>query len=175
MVRGDDYETSLWDLKQIADSVPECNFLLWDIPMGFETGSDCFNLFFCTIMRHPYGIWNIFGKTPRISGLLIMRHPYGIWNFGCAEKKGGIRYYETSLWDLKPLIVDECHLYGYIMRHPYGIWNVGNLSPIIIENHYETSLWDLKLTNIPSLKIIKLIMRHPYGIWNSTRSGVNRV
>ena len=79
-----DYETSLWDLKPHW-KIWRYQFLaeLWDIPMGFET-------------------WKYSELDTRA---YIMRHPYGIWNFISCVIFCSRAYYETSLWDLKPLFL----------------------------------------------------------------------
>ena len=117
----------------------------------------------------------------------IMRHPYGIWNCGYKQKSKQGVHYETSLWDLKPIMPPHPLGIDCIMRHPYGIWNQCKPAFWVEFGNYETSLWDLKppvsegsdyftaLWDIPMgfetwtwrhRRIIRFIMRHPYGIWN---------
>ena len=182
------YETSLWDLK-LKGQVSANNYLiLWDIPMGFETSILKIGVVQLMIMRHPYGIWNLFflsavvlltalwdipmGFETISSGSVspdttIMRHPYGIWNLVNNCLLAGIAW----LWDI-PMGFETS-----LRQYRQGLcW------------HYETSLWDLKLRmisvstttltlwDIPMgfetagkvfVSVEESIMRHPYGIWNN--------
>ena len=46
-----------------------------------------------------------------------MRHPYGIWNFTLLLITAYLEHYETSLWDLKPII-------SLTVNISAGLWDI---------------------------------------------------
>ena len=103
--RPKNYETSLWDLKLPRG---EPNFILlrlWDIPMGFETTLRYQGWIPRCIMRHSYGIWNLdpghwVSSLPRLWDI-----PMGFETSTNTLHRCTVFYYETSLWDLKRLLL----------------------------------------------------------------------
>ena len=143
---GGYYETSLWDLKQdLMASTVFGRVRLWDIPMGFETTMCKPDIAGAVIMRHPYGIWNPIDATMQIRYNKLWDIPMGFETRSKRGDRNSTRYYETSLWDLKLVLLK------LRVRNTSELWDI----PMGFETY-------INLQVIPQYHI----MRHPYGIWN---------
>ncbi len=135
------YETSLWDLKlRILIELFGLK-ILWDIPMGFETQFIVISLKIGSIMRHPYGIWNLQCWNILFLVLLLWDIPMG---FETTHETRQLNLFHW-LWDI-PMGFETFFFLLFIlmliiMRHPYGIWNL----LLSAKQNKRSKLWDIPM------------------------------
>ena len=140
------YETSLWDLKQWYNHHNWDASQLWDIPMGFETCVAAWkDKKMLKLWDIPMGFETSSPESYACTSHRLWDIPMGFETFWFSSTKKLDINYETSLWDLKLVLLISASLFAV---------------------HYETSLWDLKLILALTTFRKQFIMRHPYGIWN---------
>ena len=97
-------------------TISASSFLIWSIPMGFETSETTKVWVTQGDLKYPYGIWN-YVQREAITTVVHLKYPYGIWNSEMQAGNINKNEFEVSLWDLKQTKA----FFGYVMDN---IWSI---------------------------------------------------